>query len=112
MIKEENGFVNVCKTHDLYEKQGKRFFVDDVEIAVFKVDGNIYALSNICSHQHSALIYDGFVEDCKVTCPAHGWQFNLSDGKMAKGRKGLDSYEVKIVDDNVYVKVFKKELNW
>jgi hypothetical protein len=31
---------------------------------------------------------------------------------MAKGRKGLDSYEVKIVEDNVYVKVFKRELNW
>ncbi len=112
MIKEENGYVNICKIDDLYEKQGKRFFVDDVEIAVFKVDGNIYALSNICPHQQSALIYDGFIEDCKVVCPAHGWQFNLSDGRMAKGRKGLDSYEVKIVDDNVYVKVFKKELNW
>ncbi|WKZ68695.1 MAG: Rieske 2Fe-2S domain-containing protein [Melioribacteraceae bacterium] len=106
------GFSKVCKVDDLKEKVGKRFFIYDIEVAVFKVDGKIYALNNICPHQHSALIYDGFIEDCKVICPAHGWEFNLSDGKMDNNRKGLDSYEVKIIDDYVYVKVFKKELNW
>lgn len=106
------GFSKVCKVDDLKEKVGKRFFIDDIEVAIFKVDGKIYALNNICPHQHSALIYDGFIEDCKVICPAHGWEFNLADGKMDNNRKGLDSYEVKIIDDYVYVKVFKKELNW
>ncbi len=112
MIEEQNNFTKICQVDELKEKVGKKFFIDDVEIAVFKVDGKIYALNNICPHQHSALIYDGFIENCKVICPAHGWEFNLSDGKMAKGRKGLDSYEVKVIDDDVYVKVFKKELNW
>lgn len=112
MKEELHGFMKVCEYDDLQEKVGKRFFVDDVEVAVFKVDGKVYALNNICPHQHSALMYDGFIEGCKVICPAHGWEFNLSDGKMAKGRKGLDSYEVKIVNNDVYVKVYKKELNW
>lgn len=112
MKEELTGFKKVCKVDELREKVGKRFFIDDVEVAIFKVDGEIYALNNICPHQHSALIFDGFIEDCKVVCPAHGWEFNLSDGKMAKGRKGLDSYEVKIIDNDVYVKVFKRELNW
>ena len=112
MTEKINEFTKVCSVDDLKEKVGKRFFVDDVEIAVFKVNEKIYALNNICPHQKSAIIYDGFIEDCKVICPAHGWEFNLSDGKMAKDRKGLDSYEVKVIDDDVYVKVFKKELNW
>lgn len=112
MNNELDGFTKIYKYDDLKEKVGKRFFIDDVEVAVFKVDGKIYALNNICPHQHSALIYDGFIEDCKVICPAHGWEFNLSDGKMDKGRNGLDSYEVKIIEDDIYVKVFKKELNW
>lgn len=112
MIEKINDYTKICKISDLQDNVGKRYFVDDVEVAVFKVDGKIYALSNICPHQHTALMYDGFIEDCKVVCPAHGWEFNLSDGKMAQGRKGLDSYEVKIIDDDVYVKVFKKELNW
>jgi len=112
MINELTEFTKVCKSDDLQDKVGKRFFIHDVEVAVFKVDNKIYALSNICPHQHVALIYDGFIEDDKVVCPMHGWEFNLCDGNMAQGRKGLDSYEVKIIDDDVYVKVFKKKLNW
>lgn len=108
----ESKFFKVCAVDDLREKVGSKFFIDDVEIAVFKVDGKIYALSNICPHQHSAIIYDGFIEDGKVVCPAHGWEFDLKTGCMAKDRKGLDSFEVKIVNDEVFVKVFKKELNW
>ena len=107
-----NGFTKVCSVDDLKEKVGRKYFIDDVEIAIFKVDGKIYALNNVCPHQHSAIIYDGFIEDYRVVCPAHGWEFNLTDGRMANGRKGLDSYEVKLIEDDVYVKVVKKELNW
>ena len=112
MTGEMNGFEKVCKVDDLSENIGKRFFIDDVDVAVFKVNGEIYAVSNVCPHQHSAIIYDGFVENCKVVCPAHGWEFNLSDGTLGEGRKGLDSYEVKVVGEDVFVKVFKRELNW
>lgn len=106
------GFSKVCKYSELKDKIGQRFFIEDVEIAVFKVDEKIYALNNICPHQKSHLIYDGFIEDGKVTCPAHGWQFDLASGNLAPGRKGLDTYEVKIINDEIYVKVIRKELKW
>ena len=105
-------FVKICKYNELKENEGKQFFVDDVEIAVFKVDGKVYALSNICPHQKTHLIYEGEIENDKVLCPVHGWAFELTTGNLANGRKGLDSYEVKIVNDDVYVKVYKKIFNW
>lgn len=111
MINEE-GFVKICKYSELKEKVGKQFFVDDVEIAVFKVDGRVYALSNICPHQKTHLIYEGEIENDKVLCPIHGWAFELSTGNLAGNRKGLDSYKVKIIDDDVFVKVAKKSFNW
>lgn len=111
-MSEENGFVKICRVSDLKEKCGKRFVVDEVEVAVFKVDNEIYALNNICPHQHTALIYDGFIEDNCVICPAHGWEFRLKSGDMKSGKKGLDTYPVEIRDDDVYVKVFRKKLNW
>jgi len=111
-MNEIQGFSKVCKYSDLKEKIGKRFFVDDLEIAVFKVDGNVYALSNTCPHQQTHLIYDGFIEEGKVTCPVHGWQFDLKGGNLAEGRKGLDSYNVKLIGDDVYVECFKKILDW
>jgi len=109
---ELDGFTKVCKISELKESIGKRFLVEDTEIAVFKVDEQVFALQNHCPHQHTALIYDSFIEDGYVICPVHGWEFNLIDGKMRTGRKGLDSYEVKIINDDVYVNVIEKKLNW
>lgn len=106
------GYSKVCSYNELKEKVGKRFFVDDVEIALFKVDGNIFALSNICPHQKTHLMHEGFIEEGKVVCPVHGWKFDLSTGNLAPGRKGLDSYDVKVVNNDVLVKVTKKEPKW
>lgn len=105
-------FVKVCSVSDLKENEGKRFFVNDVDVALFKVGGRIHALCNVCPHQKSALIYDGFIEDGKVICPAHGWEFVLETGNLPTGRKGLDKYEVKVIDDQVYVKAYPKKMNW
>ena len=79
----EEGFTKICKVSELKENQGKRFLINDVDIAVFKVNEEVFVLSNICPHQHTSLIYDGFVEDDCVVCPAHGWMFNLKTGKTA-----------------------------
>lgn len=111
-MNENDGFFKVCKYTDLQEKLGRRFFVNDVDIAVFKVDGKVYALNNMCIHQKAAIIYDGFIEDGKVTCPAHGWQFDLQTGRVPNGIKGLDPYEVKIIDGDIYVKAYPRKLRW
>lgn len=105
-------FTKLCKTSDLEEKIGKRFFVKNREVALFKVDGKVYALDNICPHKQSALIYDGFVEDGTVSCPAHGWKFNLTDGKMANKVTGVEKFDVKIEDEEVFVRVTEKKFNW
>jgi NAD(P)H-dependent nitrite reductase small subunit len=112
MNHELEGYSKVCKLDKLEEKIGARFFVDDVEVAVFKVDKNIFALSNICPHQHVHLIHDGYVSGETVFCPIHSWQFNLRDGKLPSGGNGLTSYPVKICENDVYIKITKKELQW
>lgn len=108
----EDGYTKVCKLSDLKKNQGKRFLINDVEIAVFKVENEIYAIDNICPHQHTANIYDGFLEDGCVVCPAHGWMFNLKTGKQPTGARGLDTYPIKIIDDEVFALVKPKELKW
>ncbi len=107
-----DGFQKVCRISDLENNCGKRFIVDDVDIAVFRLDDKVYALSNICPHQHSPLIYDGFLEDGCVVCPAHGWMFDLKTGKTPMGQRGLNYFEVRVDENNVFVKVYKKVLNW
>ena len=108
----ENGYLKVCAVSELKENQGKRFLINDVDIAVFKVNGKIFVLNNTCPHQHTSIIYDGFVEDGCVVCPAHGWMFNLKTGKQPTGARGLDVYPVKIIEDEVFAIIKPKELKW
>lgn len=105
---QAEGFVEVCKLKDLSENRGKKFVVNETEVAVFLVSGRVTALYNICPHQHSSIIHDGFIEDDYVVCPAHGWMFSLSDGKQPDGRRGVDTYPVIILEDKVFIKVKKK----
>lgn len=111
-MNELDGYSKICLLSDLKEKIGRRFFVDDVDIAVFKIGGEVFAVSNICPHQKTQSIYDGYVEDGIITCPAHGWQFDLATGKTPGSTSGLNSYVVKVKNDDVFIKVTKKELNW
>lgn len=106
------GYEYICKLDELQEKFGKRFIVNDIEVAVFKINSEVFAVSNICPHQQTHLIYDGFIEDEFVVCPAHGWKFNLSTGKKDSGSNGLQVYPTQVVDNKVYVQVMPKQLQW
>ena len=109
---EMEGFDYICKLDELQEFKGRKFIVNDIEIAVFKINSEVFAVSNICPHQQSRLIYDGFVEDEFVVCPAHDWKFSLRTGKKPSGSNGLDVYPVQVIDNQVYVKVHPKKLRW
>ena len=111
-MKFDDGFVFLCLVADLQEKIGRKFIVNDLEIAVFRINKEVFALSNICPHQQTHLIYDGFIEEEFVVCPAHGWKFNLKNGKKDSGSNGLQVYPVKVVDEKVYVKVLPKQMQW
>lgn len=52
---------------------------DGAEIALFHVNGQIYALDNACPHQGGPL-GEGEIENGCVTCPWHGWQFDIATG--------------------------------
>lgn len=108
----EEGFTKICKVSELKENQGKRFLINEVDIALFKINEEVFAVSNTCPHQHTSVIFDGFVEDDCVVCPAHGWMFNLKTGKQPTGARGLDSYPVRIIDDEVFALVKAKGLKW
>ena len=112
MKKTPDGFVKICLFSDLKEGSGKQIFVNDTEIAVFRMGNEVFALSNICPHQKTHLIHEGYIEEGKVTCPVHGWMFDLRTGNIAEERHGLTPYEVKIIDNLVYLKIVDKSIEW
>ena len=54
--------------------------VEDRIVALFSVEGTVYALDGICPHQGGPLGL-GQLEGCIVTCPWHGWQFDVRSGQ-------------------------------
>ncbi|MBI4530769.1 MAG: non-heme iron oxygenase ferredoxin subunit [Candidatus Latescibacteria bacterium] len=52
------------------------------EIALFNVDGTYFALDNTCLHRGGPL-GEGYLEDEIVTCPWHGWQYNVKTGECS-----------------------------
>lgn len=75
------------------------------DVALFHTLDGLFAVSNICPHQHSPSIGAGFVKDCTVACPLHGWTFDLKTGKLLEPQGGavLSTYSVLVEDDVIYL---------
>jgi NAD(P)H-dependent nitrite reductase small subunit len=103
MTPGEKEYVFVARAADFPRTRGLVRTINEHEIAVFRIDGAFYAVSNICPHQHSPLIAEGIIEGLTVTCPLHGWKYSLVTGRMEEGAGGIRTYPVKVEGDKVYV---------
>ncbi len=74
------------------------------DIALYNVDGEIYATDNLCTHGKARLC-DGFLTGHEIECPLHQGRFDVRDGRAlcAPLRDAVRSYPVKIEDGVVYV---------
>jgi nitrite reductase/ring-hydroxylating ferredoxin subunit len=98
-------FVKVASVNEIAPGQGKCVMAGDRELAVFNVNGTFHAIDNTCPHQGGPL-GDGELDGTVVTCPWHGWRFDVSNGTspIIPGIK-LSKYEVKVEGDDVLVGV-------
>lgn len=73
-------WLEFCKVGDI-PKGGREVFDTDVaSIIIFNVDGNFYAVENLCSHENYELA-DGELEGCILECPKHGATFDIRTGQ-------------------------------
>ncbi|GAA2898672.1 bifunctional 3-phenylpropionate/cinnamic acid dioxygenase ferredoxin subunit [Pseudonocardia halophobica] len=76
----------------------------EVSIAVFHVDGALYAIDDTCTHQDASLS-DGWVEGCAVECPLHAACFDLRTGRPSgpPAKKPVRTHRVVVSDGHVWV---------
>src|ERR671914_78538 len=131
---EKNHFVNLASIDEIPEGKIKHAEINGNEILVANTDGKFYALCDRCSHTNAPLSM-GNLKDNVVTCPMHGARFDIKTGKKISDPTmpsiNMDSlpsnlqkymqyagqilshiktydqktYEVKIEDNSVQVKV-------
>ena len=73
-ILSDDGFVDACAVADIPENRARIVFLSGERVAVFKYEGKISAVSNVCQHQNGPLGEGKIVSGC-ITCPWHGYQY-------------------------------------
>ena len=78
--------------------------IADKDVALFNVDGNIYAIADSCAHAGASL-GGGKLTGKIVTCRAHGLRYDVTTGQVTTGGFGVDSYPAKVVDGMIMVAI-------
>ena len=99
-----SNWIDVAAQADLFDGAGVAVNADGRDIALFSVEGEVFAIDNLCSHGDARLC-EGFVEGHQVECPYHQAMFNLRDGTVSCGpaTEPVKSWPVKIEGGRVYL---------
>ena len=97
------GFVEVCKVDRIPEKCAAIVSVSGERVAVFRYDGKVSAVSNVCQHQNGPLGEGRIIDGC-ITCPWHGYQYRPETGAApAPFKEKIPTFRVKVVEGTVFV---------
>src|SRR5947209_16460049 len=102
---ETMAFVRTVKVAEIPAGTIRELQVEGKAVAVANVGGKIYAINNTCLHRGGPL-GEGSLEGTVVTCPWHGWQFDVSSGRfVASPRIAQQVFPVKVEGEDVLVAV-------
>jgi nitrite reductase/ring-hydroxylating ferredoxin subunit len=97
----------VCRRDEIPGERGWPVRVGTRSIAVFRTGDGLVAVDNVCRHLGNP-IDDGFVEAGCLTCPWHGWRYDLRTGEhltLFGRRPGLRLYPIRIDGEDVLIDV-------
>ena len=99
-------FVRICSTAELPpEGHACEITVGDRVICVANVKGAISALDNVCLHRGGPL-GQGVIEEGKLVCPWHGWQFDPTTGQAVHSAMArIAVYPLKIEGEDVFAQL-------
>ena len=93
-------FTRVAAADEIAEGKSKAFKIGEHDVVVFKFQGNHYALRRWCTHMGGDLS-QGMIEGNVVTCPRHGSQFDVTNGKNLRGPK-MGPLQLSTGDETTY----------
>lgn len=97
----------VCRADAIPPGEMRSFEVEgfDVPVLIANVDGRLLATSGMCPHEDVELA-GGTLEDCRLTCPGHGYEFDIATGACQHDPDlTLPTYAVKVEGEAVVVEL-------
>jgi len=96
-------YVKVTKVSELPPGSAREFQADGKVVALYNVEGKFYCTDNVCLHRGGPL-GQGVLEGEVVTCPWHGWQYNVCTGESVFNEQiKVQTFEVRIEGDDIVV---------
>jgi nitrite reductase (NADH) small subunit len=95
-------WIRATEIAPLQQRKKLKVTIAGVDVALFYVDGSVYALRDICIHEQRSLSR-GLVFKGKIVCPGHQWAFDLKTGWVDQWAKCQPVFPVKVEDGVVYV---------
>jgi 3-phenylpropionate/trans-cinnamate dioxygenase ferredoxin component len=94
----------IAKRTDIPPGTAKRVEVDGVEVLLCNVDGELYAVEDVCTHDGGPLD-QGVLEDSVIECPRHGATFDVRTGAALTlpAIEPLPTYRVRVDGDDVFI---------
>jgi 3-phenylpropionate/trans-cinnamate dioxygenase ferredoxin subunit len=101
-----SAFIKVAETSDIPAGRAKVVVVGDKRIALCNVDGEFFAIDDICTHDGGPLD-QGELQSDVIECPRHGARFNVKTGKVLAlpAVKPLTTYPLKVEGSEIQVAV-------
>ena len=100
---EKEGWLEVCTISEIEEDRAKIFTIARERVAIFKYDGKLSAIHNVCKHQGGPLGEGKIIDGC-ITCPWHGYQYLPNNGQSpAPFTEKVKTYELKLEGKTVYI---------
>jgi len=98
-------WIDVARADEFATGTCRSIDVDGIQVAVFNVGGNYYAIEDLCSHEAEALC-GGDVEGLEVVCPRHGSHFSLLTGEALcpPAYEPVATFPVRVEDGKVQVR--------
>lgn len=100
-----SAWIDVARVDDLPAGERRVVDVDGVMIAVFNLEGNYYAIEDVCTHDGGELA-SGELEGDEIVCPRHGARFCIRTGevKAPPAVQAVDVFPVQVVNGVVQVR--------
>lgn len=102
-----SNYTKVARTDEIAPGEKKTVEVDGIEVVIVNLDGDFYAIEDVCTHDGGPL-GEGELEGCQIICPRHGARFDVRTGQALTlpAFEPAPTYEVKIEDGDVLVETY------
>ena len=98
-------FLRTAKKDEVPPGMIREFQIDGKTFALSNVEGKLYAINNLCLHRGGPL-GQGELKGSVVTCPWHGWQYDVTTGRLVTNPAvACETYAVEVRGDDIFVDV-------